>query len=521
MKFKIHQIKQNSKIDASKYDLEIKFITRATKESTLDSDIKKSLDKMGFCYKKQNSRFLDNILYVGINLDNFNALNDSDKTQEEKKSHDRAMAFETSESIKTQAYKAIKRIIGTNYTNIFYVSKTCGFDSDKRDYFIKKRSDYLDVFEGFLHGDYAFTNYKNDKKKKLASKKPTKTITIITTKKSEIKEFDGIKAIVDGVNLARDFVNTPPQDFYPKTMGKEAKKIAKANNLECRVYDEKYLKKQKMNAMLSVGRASRWESKLIHLIYSPKNKTKNTKKLVLIGKGLTYDSGGLSLKPSDYMCTMKSDKSGACAILGAMSAFEKLGLNVEIHGVLGAVENMIGGDAYKPDDVLKAKDGTMIEVGNTDAEGRLVLADCICWAQEHIRDFDYIIDLATLTGACVVGVGEYTTGIMGNNVSLNNRVSNTMLTTGEMSAILPFNRYLKDAIKSDIADISNISSTRYGGSITAGLFLEHFITKENKQKWVHLDIAGPAFVGSAWGYNPKGASGAGVRSIVEFAKTIK
>ena len=518
MKF---QIKQSNKIDKSKYDLQIKFITRATKDTTLDSDIKKSLDKMGFCYKKQNSRFLNNILYVGINLDDFKALDSKNATQEVKKAYDRKMSFEASESIKTQAHKAIKRILGTNYTNIFYESKTCGFDSDKRDYFIKKRSDYLDVFEGFFHGDYAFTNYKNDKKKKLASKKPNKTLTIITTKTSEINEFEKIKAIMEGVAIARDFVNTPPQDFYPKTMGKEAKKIAKANNLECKVYDEKYLKKQNMNAMLSVGRASRWESKLIHLTYKPKTKTKNTKKLVLIGKGLTYDSGGLSLKPSDYMCTMKSDKSGACAILGAMSAFDKLGLDVEIHGVLGAVENMIGGDAYKPDDVLRAKDGTMIEIGNTDAEGRLVLADCICWAQEHIKDANYIIDLATLTGACVVGVGEYTTGIMGNNVSLNNRISNTMLSAGEMGAILPFNRYLKDAIKSDIADISNISSTRYGGSITAGLFLEHFITKQNKQKWVHLDIAGPAFVGSDWGYNPKGASGAGVRSIVEFAKNIK
>jgi leucyl aminopeptidase len=272
-----------------------------------------------------------------------------------------------------------------------------------------------------------------------------------------------------------------------------------------------------MGAMLAVSRASRHKPRLIHLSHKPKNAKK---KVVLVGKGLTYDSGGLSLKPSDFMVTMKSDKSGGSAVLGIMDAVAKLNLPIEVHGIVGAVENMIGGDAYKPDDVLYARNGKSIEVRNTDAEGRLVLADCLCYAQDEIKDIDYILDFATLTGACVVGVGEYTNGIMGNNDTLNNKVIKYSLKSGENAALLPFNRYLRKLIKSDIADVCNIASSRYGGAITAGMFLDNFIEEKYKQKWAHIDIAGPAFVESSWGYNPKGASGAGVRLAVEFIKNL-
>ena len=300
-------------------------------------------------------------------------------------------------------------------------------------------------------------------------------------------------------------------------MAELAKKIAKDSNLECTIHGEKYLEKNGMNAMLSVGRASIHESKLIHLAYKPENAKK---KVVLVGKGLTYDSGGLSLKPADYMVTMKSDKSGGSAVLGIMSAVAKLNLPIEIHGIVGAVENMIGGDAYKPDDVLKAKNGKTIEIRNTDAEGRLVLADCLCYAQDEIEDIDYIFDYATLTGACVVGVGEYTIGVMGNDTILKRDVVANTLQAGEYATTLPFNRFLRKTIKSEIADICNIANTRYGGAITAGLFLDNFIYEENKDKWAHLDIAGPAFVEKAWGYNPHGASGAGVRATLQFFKNL-
>ena len=371
------------------------------------------------------------------------------------------------------------------------------------------------LVEGTSLGSYSFDNYKSKKEKK---KKQEVNIYFKKVNKDLEKVFKDSLEISKAVNKTRDMVNTIPADFYPKTMADEAKNIAKESKLECVIHGEKYLEKNGMNSMNSVGRASIHESKLIHLTYKPKNAKK---KIVLVGKGLTYDSGGLSLKPADYMVTMKSDKSGGCAVLGIMSVISKLGLDIEVHGIVGAVENMIGGDAYKPDDVLKAKNGKTIEVRNTDAEGRLVLADCLCYAQDEIKDIDYIFDYATLTGACVVGVGEYTTGIMGNNTQLKREVVANALDSGEYATSLPFNRYLRKTIKSEIADICNIANTRYGGAITAGLFLDNFIYDENKDKWVHFDIAGPAFVEKAWGYNPYGASGAGVRMTLEFLKNLK
>ncbi len=371
------------------------------------------------------------------------------------------------------------------------------------------------VVEGLELGNYTFDKYKS-KKEKISNKEIYIQVEKITKKLQA--QFEEAINISDAVNSVRNMVNTTPDDFYPEIMAMEASMIARENKLECQIFDEDYLKDNGMEAMSAVGRASRHKSKLIHLTHKVKNAKK---KIVLVGKGLTYDSGGLSLKPSDFMTTMKSDKSGGCAVLGIMSVISKLNLPFEVHGIVGAVENMIGGDAYKPDDVLTAKNGTTIEIRNTDAEGRLVLADCLCYAQDEIKDIDYILDFATLTGACVVGVGHYTSGIMGNNNQLNWKVVQSALDSGELATSLPFNRYLKKTIKSEIADICNIANTRYGGAITAGMFLDNFIKDENKEKWVHIDIAGPAFVESAWGYNPHGASGAGVRLAVEFIKSLK
>jgi len=380
--------------------------------------------------------------------------------------------------------------------------------------YIDATTNLREIVEGLELGNYQFDCYKSDKKK---TKEKTINIVVDKITQDTIKIFEDAVNLSNSVNMVRDFVNTAPDDFYPKIMAKKAKKIAKSNNLECKILDEKYFEANGMGAISAVGRASRHKSQLIHLSYKPKNAKK---KVVLVGKGLTYDSGGLSLKPSDFMVTMKSDKSGGSAVLGIIDAVSKMNLDIEVHAIVGAVENMIGGDAYKPDDILKAKNGTTIEVRNTDAEGRLVLADCLCYAQDEIKEFDYIIDYATLTGACVVGVGHYTTGIMGNNNILNWKMVQAALDSGELATSLPFNKYLKKTLKSKIADICNISNTRYGGAITAGMFLDKFIKKENKEKWIHCDIAGPAFVEEQWGYNPYGASGAGVRFTIEFLKGI-
>lgn len=214
------------------------------------------------------------------------------------------------------------------------------------------------------------------------------------------------------------------------------------------------------------------------------------------------------------MLTMKSDKSGAAAAMAIVKGAAELELPFEIHAILGATENMIGGNSYKPDDVLISRSGVTIEVRNTDAEGRLVLADCLDFAQD--LEPDILIDLATLTGACMVGLGEYTSGILGNNEELKKEFKKYAEESGEFYTILEFNDYLRDLIKSNIADISNAASSRYGGSITAGLFLDKFIRKEYKDKWMHLDIAGPAYLEKDWGYNSFGASGAGVRACLYY-----
>ncbi|BFU77021.1 leucyl aminopeptidase [Arcobacter sp. 15-2] len=383
--------------------------------------------------------------------------------------------------------------------------------------YIKVKSNLNAYIDGFELGNYTFTKYKS-KQDEIIEKNIYMEVEKIDTNIQ--KEFEESVSICNSVNMVRDFVNTPPEDFYPAIMANHAVNIAKENNLECKILDEDYLIENNMGSMLAVGRASRHRSKLIHLTYKPSGKVKATAKIVLIGKGLTYDSGGLSLKPADFMVSMKSDKSGGCAVLGIMNTISSLNLPIEVHGIVGAVENMIGGDAYKPDDVLTARNGKTIEVKNTDAEGRLVLADCLCYAQDEIDNIDYMLDFATLTGACVVGVGQYTSGIMGNNHSLMSKIVKSASKSGELATTLPFNRYLKKTLKSEIADISNIASTRYGGAITAGMFLDNFVKDKNKDKWVHIDIAGPAFVESAWGYNPHGASGAGVRLAIEFMKNI-
>jgi len=375
------------------------------------------------------------------------------------------------------------------------------------------------MVEGFLLGAYTFDTYKTKK-----SKQPIQDI-IISLEEYHAFELDMeacANAIEEGqitadaTNFARDIVNTTPDDCYPKVLANIAKGLSEELGLACTVLKPKAIKKEKMEALLAVARASRHTPRVIHLSHKPKN----PKAIIsLIGKGLTYDSGGLSLKPGASMVNMKLDKSGACAVLGIMKAVAEMNLEVEVHGFIGAVENMIGGDAYKPDDVLVAKNGKTIEVRNTDAEGRLVLADVLGYAQQEV-EADYMFDFATLTGASMMAVGQYTSSIMGNSNKPKKLIKKAAKASGEMVTALDFNNYLRKALKSNVADISNIANTPYGGAITAGLFLDEFINKENKDKWVHVDIAAPAYVEHAWGENPVGASGAGVRMMIRLLEKL-
>lgn len=375
------------------------------------------------------------------------------------------------------------------------------------------------VVEGIILGSYRFERYKTEPK-----------VRKLTTVKFSNDDHDGrsldyeilertiaaAKIIAHATNFTRNLVNTTPEDMTPGEMVVVASDLAKANAMTCDVYDEHALEEQKMFAMLSVGRASRHKPRLIHVAYKPKT-PKMT--ISLVGKGLTYDSGGLSLKPTSSMVTMKMDKSGACAVLGILKAVSELQLPIEVHGFIGAVENMIGGNAYKNDDVLIARNGTTIEVRNTDAEGRLVLADVLCFAQDNVKA-DYLFDFATLTGACMVALGPYTSGVMGHNAELKDHIGDAAQKSGELVGFLPFNKYLGKLLKSEIADVCNVGPNSFGGAITAALFLDKFITEEMKEKWMHFDVAGSAYTEKPWGVHSYGGTGSGVRLATEFIRKL-
>jgi len=450
----------------------VEFLTPDELKSFKD---KKALKKAGFSAEQDTLCFLNDKLILACGVED-----------------------KSSQNIRSATAAAIKRLKSMNYTS-------ASLNVEK--------SNIKAIIEGLILGGYEFNNYKSKTKKH-----KLKNIHLLNPDITSLqKEFQEAIIIAEATCFTRDIVNTTPEDINPPALAKLAKKLAKENGLECQVLGEKELKKEKMSAMLAVGRASRHESQLIHLTYKPKN----PKKVIsLIGKGLTYDSGGLSLKPATSMVTMKMDKAGACAVLGIIKAISELKLDIEVHAFVGAVENMIGGDAYKPDDVLKSRNGKTIEVRNTDAEGRLVLVDVLDYAQDKVES-DYIFDFATLTGACMVALGQYTTGVMGHSNRLKHDLSKAASHSGELTASLPFNRHLKKQLKSEIADICNISNKPYGGAITAGLFLDAFIKDENKDKWLHFDIAGSAYTESPWDVNVYGGTGAGVRFMSEFLKSIK
>ncbi|BCZ16953.1 Cytosol aminopeptidase [Helicobacter sp. NHP19-003] len=370
------------------------------------------------------------------------------------------------------------------------------------------------IFAGLQFGMYEFETYK-EKKSKVHLKEVLVALGGEQHLKSLQKALDKSKIMVEHVNLARDLVNTPPNVANAPYVAQKAKDLAEKNGLECFIHGEDYLKEKGMNAYLAVNAASANPPRLVHLVYKPKNAKK---KIVLVGKGLTYDCGGLSIKTAEYMLTMKADKGGACAVLATINALAHLHAEAEVHAILGLAENMISGNSYRPDDILISKEGKSIEVRNTDAEGRLVLVDCLSFAQD--LEPDLIVDFATLTGACVVGLGSYTSGIMGNNEALKTQFEESALKSGELVAKLPFNRHLRKLLDSKMADIANITPVRYGGAVTAGLFLNEFIREAYKDKWLHIDIAGPAYIEKEWDVNVAGASGAGVRACVQFVLDI-
>lgn len=327
--------------------------------------------------------------------------------------------------------------------------------------------------------------------------------------KDEIKEA---QAIADAVSLARDLVNEGPSVMNPEAMAKEARKAAKAVGLDVKVLGEKELEKEKFGLLLAVARGSAEYAppRVIRLAYRPKKKAK--KHVVLVGKGVTFDTGGLDIKPPAGMLHMKTDMSGAAAVLGTMKAIAQLKPNVAVTGYMGCVENGVDARSYHPDDIIVSRKGLSVEIDNTDAEGRLVLADTMNYAQEKEKP-DILIDLATLTGACVVALGPKIAGVFSNNDALAKKLQSHEDATGEAFWRMPLPDDLFEMMKTPLADMKN-AGERYGGAITAALFLQKFV--EKGVHWAHLDIAGPARNEKDQSYIPVGGSGFGVRTLVEL-----
>ncbi len=317
----------------------------------------------------------------------------------------------------------------------------------------------------------------------------------------------------EAVNLTRRLVNEPPSAIYPESFADEAVQVAKASGIAIEVWDQARLEAERCGSLLAVARGSVRPPRLVILKYG--GGKAGDAPLALVGKGVTFDSGGLSIKPTDGMKTMKCDMAGAATVLGAMQAIAQLKLPVNVIGLCGLVENMVGGDSYKLGDVLHARSGKTIEVLNTDAEGRLVLADVldVCLGMNPAR----IIDLATLTGACVVALGNDVAGLMTNDQPWCDTLKAAADRCCEPVWQLPMFADYGEQIRSEVADIKNVGEGRWGGAITAAKFLEEFVAGK---PWVHIDIAGPAFLESAKPWLDAGGSGFGVRTLVEIAGRI-
>ncbi len=313
------------------------------------------------------------------------------------------------------------------------------------------------------------------------------------------------QAIAEGTKLARDLVNTPACDMTPKRIAQESRRI---RGINCRVYNRSEIARLKMNSFLSVSLGSEQPPALIHMTYRPRSRTK--KSIAIVGKGVTFDSGGLSIKPAVSMETMKDDMAGAAAVVGLMATLSKLKPDCTVHGIIAATENMPSGNAVKPGDVVRAMNGKTIEVLNTDAEGRLTLADAIHFVLQ--KKPDLVIDMATLTGACLVALGERVSGIMGNDDELIDSLIETGDAAGELMWQLPLINEYADQIKSSIADVKNIGG-RWGGTITAGLFLKQFV---DDTPWAHIDIAGPSWTDKPLPYAPRGGTGCLVNTLTRF-----
>ncbi|MFJ9036223.1 leucyl aminopeptidase [Streptomyces sp. NPDC102406] len=370
------------------------------------------------------------------------------------------------------------------------------------------------IAEGALLGAYSFDAYKESAKDPKNGKAPLAEVALLGGKprdKAYKAEIERATALAEELNRARDLVNTPPNDLNPEAFAAVAQAAGKEHGIKVQVLDEKALVKGGYGGILGVGAGSASGPRLVKLSYTS---SKADKHLAFVGKGITYDSGGISLKPAGHNETMKCDMAGAAAVFAAVVTAARLKLDVNVTGWLALAENMPSGSATRPGDVLRMYSGKTVEVLNTDAEGRLVLADALAKASEE--NPDAIIDVATLTGAMVLALGNRTYGIMANDDAFRTSIHEIAEEVGEPAWPMPLPADLRKGMDSPTADIANMGE-RMGGGLVAGLFLKEFVGEGIT--WAHLDIAGPAFnEGGPFGYTPKGGTGSAVRTLVRLAE---
>jgi leucyl aminopeptidase len=373
----------------------------------------------------------------------------------------------------------------------------------------RDHADARTVGEGVGLGCYRFTKYFTGERK---PKTEIGKVVVFGAGKSSAADKKAAAlglGIAGAVGLARDAVNEPPNVLYPEVLAQVARRIAREHKLKVKVLDKKGIEAAGMNLHYAVGQGSSNEPRFIHLSYVPRKKKK---KLCFVGKGLTFDSGGLCIKPAPGMGDMKSDMAGAAAVLGLMAAVAQVKPDVEVHVIVGAAENMPDGTAYRPADVFSSLDGKTVEIINTDAEGRLVLADALTYAARLKPDL--IVDAATLTGAALVALGKSCSAFYATDDELAANVENAAREAGESFWRMPLLDELSDQLKSDVADLKH-TGDRYGGSITAALFLREFT---GGLPWIHCDIAGPVLAERARGLYPKGATG---HAVLTFLRLVE
>ncbi len=370
------------------------------------------------------------------------------------------------------------------------------------------------LVEGIYLGLYQFNEFKTEEREKIKEVEKVHLVTPDEERISHIKKAVDVAEIISrAVYLARDLVSRPANRKTPSMLAQVAKEVAENNGLRWKVLNMEEMKALGMGALLAVASGSHESPKFIILEYKPPKRGLDT--VVVIGKAITFDSGGLSLKPSENMDKMKHDMGGGAATIGVVQAASQLKLPLHLVALIPATENLPSGSAYRPGDILNSLSGKTIEVISTDAEGRLILADALAYSQRTKPKA--IIDLATLTGACIIALGENVTGMMGNDEELKARVRKAANRTGEKVWELPLWEEYEEQLKSEVADIKNVGG-RPAGTITGGAFLKKFV---GEYPWVHLDIAGPVWAGKDKPYIPKGATGVGVRLVVQLLRDWK